>query len=176
RHTDGEQDAKHQPELAHGAHVGGVADGGGGACAAGPDAALFQESVIVALQEERLDLLHRVEDDADDDEHTGAAEEDRDALGNVELEQQYVGHDRDDGQEESARQRQASHHEVQKRGGGRAGTNPGDIAAVFLEVVGDLDWLEHHVHPEVAEKQDQGGVAGVVNPVTTQQIVGKLNQ
>src|SRR5471032_1640304 len=82
--------------------------------AAGPDPALLEEAVVVALQEESLDLAHRVEDDADGDQHAGAAEEIRDARRDVKFEEQHVGHDCDHREEDRAGEREARHDKIEE--------------------------------------------------------------
>ena len=68
-------------------------------------------------------------------------------------------------------QGQPGHDEIQELGGRLAGAHSGDVAAVLLQVVGDLDRLEHDRDPEIAEEEDQDRVARVVGPVAAQQVL-----
>src|SRR5439155_21498744 len=63
---------------------------------------LANEPLVAALEELRLELLHRLHDDADDDENARAAEPERLHLRDVADERR---HDRHDAEEERARAR-----------------------------------------------------------------------
>ena len=99
-------------------------------------------------------LAHGVEEHADHDEHTGAAEEGRDGVGNVPLIVEQQRDNRDDGQKDCPSKSDAAHRVVEIFTGGLTGTNAGDIAAVFLKVVGDLQFVKLGSDPEIGEEQD----------------------
>src|SRR3712207_1254619 len=90
----------------------------------------LEEAFVVAHHELRLQLLHGVERDADDDEDRRAAE--------VEVRRRLVDENRgqrgDGGQVDRAREGQPREDPVQELGGGPAGAHAGDEAAVLLEV------------------------------------------
>ena len=120
--------------------------------------AFAEEAVVVAGDEVGFDLAHGVEHDADDDQQGRAAEELGDHRGDLEGFVEEHGQDGDDGQEDGAGQGDAGHDAVEEFGGGFAGADAGDVAAVFLEVVGDLDGVELGGDPEVGEEEDHQGV------------------
>src|ERR1019366_3388632 len=66
---EGEKRPDGEAELADGLEVQGIPHGAAlGVGAAGPDAALLEEPVVVALEQEGLDLAHGVQDDAHRDQ------------------------------------------------------------------------------------------------------------
>ena len=62
--------------------------------------------------------------------------------------------DRDDRQENRARQRDAAHGVMQIIAGRLARAHAGNVAAVFLQVVGNLQFIELRGHPEIGEEQN----------------------
>src|ERR1022692_2242763 len=59
---------------------------------------------------------------------------------------------------------------------GSPGGGAREVAAVLLQVVGDLDRLEHDRDPEIAEEKDEEAVPRVVGPVAAQEVLGELDQ
>src|SRR5690349_21638244 len=64
------------------------------------DAALFQESIVMAHQQMRFHLAHGIEHHADENQHAGAAEERRDRVRHLEEAVQDDRNNRDDRQED----------------------------------------------------------------------------
>src|SRR5215207_7173600 len=128
---------------------------------------LFQEALVVAHHQLRLELLHRVERDADHDQDRGAAE--------VEVRTGLVEQDRrqrrDRGQVERAWERQAGEDAVEELGRGPPWSHPGDEAAVLLQVVRLVDRVERHGGVAVREQDDEHGLAGDVGPVVRREEV-----
>src|SRR5690348_12400890 len=91
-----------------------------------------QESFVVSLLELALDLLHRVEGDADHDQQGGTAE--REVLAGVDQGQGCEGDQRDQAQVERAGQRDAGQDVVEVLLGRLACPDPGDEASVLLHV------------------------------------------
>src|SRR4051812_44929937 len=131
--SDKKDRSKHQPELSDSLQISRLTNGTGHRGAARSNTALLEKAVVVTLEQEGLDLAHRVQNDTHRDQHSGAAEEDRDTLRHVELEEQHIGHDRNHRQKDSAREGHSRHDEIQKTSRRLAGTNSGNIAAVLLE-------------------------------------------
>src|SRR3954452_9177921 len=112
---------------------------------------LFEEALVVPHHQLRLELLHRVQRDADDDEDRGAAEvEVRRGLRDEDRRQS-----RDDGQIDRARERQSGEDAIQELGRRPPGSHPGDDPAVLLEVVGLVDRIEGDRRVEVREEDDE---------------------
>src|SRR3954453_5207775 len=112
-----------------------------------------EESFVVALLQLALDLLHRVQRDADHDEDRGAAE------GEV-----LVGVDEDQGDQRDERHEPQVHRTGERDAGQDVGQvvlgrlarpDPGDEAAVLLHVVRDLLRVEGDRDVEVREEDDQ---------------------
>ena len=120
----------------------------------------LEEALVVAHHQLRLELLHRVQRDADDDQDRGAAE--------VEVGARLVDEDRrqgrDRGQVERARERQPREDAVQELGRRPAWPHPGDEAAVLLEVVGLVHRVEGDRGVEVGEEDDEDRLADDVGP------------
>src|SRR5690242_6291770 len=72
-----------------------------------------QESLVAALHELALDLLHRLKAHAHHNQHSGAAEREVHILLAVENQEEQVRQDGDHGEVERARQRDARLDEVQ---------------------------------------------------------------
>src|SRR5207253_995358 len=92
----------------------------------------------------------------------GAAEEIGHVRLNFELVTENDGNDCDDGQEERAGQRDAAHRVVKIITRGLAGAYARDVAAVFLEVIGNLDFVELRGDPEIGEEEDHQRIKQVV--------------
>ena len=128
--------------------------------------AVAEEAVVLADQEMALHDPERVERDADDDEQRRAAEE----AGNRPRERRLRPahdehrHEGDDEEPRRADERDLRHDVVEVLGGGASGPDAGDVAAVLLQVVGDVDRVELRRHPEEREEHDQHGVDGDVQP------------
>src|SRR3954454_11295852 len=95
-----------------------------------------QESFVVPLLELALDLLHRVERDADHDQDGRATE--REVLVRVHQGEGDQRDERDQPEVERARQRDAGQDVVEVLLSRLAGPDPGDEASVLLHVVGHL--------------------------------------
>ena len=128
----------------------------------------------MAHDQMRLHLAHRVEHDAHDDQQAGAAEERRHHPGNAETAGHHRRHHRDHGQEQRAGQRDARHRPVQKLRRRPAGADARHVAAVLLQVVGDLDRIELRRHPEIGEEEDHQRVQDVVQRRAVIQVRGQL--
>ncbi len=119
----------------------------------------------MALQQERLDLAHRVEHDADGDEAAGAADDAGEARIKIEIVDEQVRQQSDDHEEHAAREGEAVHHELKIMRRVFAGADAGNVAVVLLQIVGDLNRLEHDGHPEIAEDEHQTAHDDVVGQV-----------
>src|SRR4030095_4282620 len=70
-----------------------------------------------------------------------------------------------------------SHQFVEKKvAGPLPGTNARDIPAVFLEVVGNLQFIELRCHPEIRKEQDHHRVKHQVKNGPLLQCIGELRQ
>src|SRR5215208_1612217 len=99
---------------------------------------LLKEALVVAHHQLRLELLHRVQGDADDDQDRGSAEvEVRGSL--VDEDGRERGHR---GKVQGAGEGEAREDAVEELGGRPAGPHAGDEPAVLLEVVGLVDGVE----------------------------------
>src|SRR5688572_29986338 len=74
---------------------------------------LFHEAVVLPEQEMLVDLRHRIERHADDDQERGSAELER----NIDHVGDEHGEQRDKGEEERARESDARHHVINVLGG-----------------------------------------------------------
>src|SRR5437867_3083106 len=106
------------------------------------------EALVGPLQELGLELLHRLDHDADDDEDARAAEPEGLHLRDVADERR---HDRHDPQEERARDRDARHDARKELGGRAARTDAGDEPAVSLDVVSNVVRDERERRVEAGE-------------------------
>src|SRR3954451_10459359 len=122
---------------------------------------LLQEALVVAHHQLRLELLHRVEGDAHDDEQRGAAEE--------EVRARLVDEDRRQGRDrrevERAGERQAREDPVQELGGRPPRPHPRDEAAELLQVVRLVHRVERDRGVEVREQDDEDRLADDVRRV-----------
>ena len=122
---------------------------------------LLQEAFVVAHHQLRLELLHRIEGDADDDQQRGSAEQERGTgLGDENRRER-----RDRRQEQRAGERQPGEDAIEELGRWPAGPHPGDEPAVLLEVVGLVDGVERDRRVEVREEDDQDRLAENVGPL-----------
>ena len=87
---------------------------------------------VVAHHQLRLELLHRVQHHADDDEQSGAADRQRLHVGN---DRREVRHDGDHAQEEGAGPGDAHQHSRDVLMRRPSGTDAGDEAALLLQVL-----------------------------------------
>src|SRR4051812_2499166 len=92
---------------------------------------LLEEALVVAHHHLRLHLTHRVERDADDDDHGGAAERARRGLREVEVVDEDARQHGDEREVDRAGQGQAREDAVEVLGGRRSRTNAWDVAAVL---------------------------------------------
>src|SRR5438046_8040353 len=101
--------------------------------AASPGGALSEEALVGAHHHLRLHLAHRVERDADDDQHRGAAEGARGCLREAAVADEERRQHRDEREVERPRERQPSEDavEVSRRRGSRS--DAGDVAAVLAQ-------------------------------------------
>src|SRR3982074_903562 len=144
-------------------------------------ATLGSETVVVAHDELRFDLLSGVHGDADDDEQRGAAkvEVDAEAIGHpgrevvedgpdepgvveVDSADEQGRNDGDDDKVKRADQRDAGEDVIDEVGGALAGADAGDEAAVFAHVVGDVVGAEDDGDVEVGEEDDGGDLEDFV--------------
>ena len=94
------------------------------------------EAFVVARDEVRLDLAHRVERDADDDHDRGAAALERNAGSTALMMRRNDAHRRD---VDRAAERDARQHAVDVLGRLLARADAGDVRLLLLQVVGDVD-------------------------------------
>jgi hypothetical protein len=117
----------------------------------------FRKAFVVAHHQLRLELLHRVQRDADHDQQRGAAEvEALRGAGGGDDDGRQRGHRR---QVERAGQRQAGQDAVQELGRRPAWPHPRDEAAVLLQVVRLVDRVERDRGVEVREEDDHDRLA-----------------
>src|SRR5215208_5419591 len=122
---------------------------------------LLQEALVVAHHQLGLELLHRVQGDADDDQQRGSAEEEVGA-GLV----YEDGWQRGDGRQvERARKGQASQDAIEELRRRAARPHPRNEPAVLLEVVGLVDRVEGDRRVEVGEDDDEYRLAHDVGPI-----------
>src|SRR6266542_7119144 len=93
------------------------------------------EALVAPHEELRLQLLHRLHDHADDDEDARTAEPQRLHTGEVTDERR---HDRDDAEEQRARDRDPRDDPAKELRGRTAGPDAWDETAVPLDVVGHV--------------------------------------
>src|SRR6267143_5565092 len=103
------------------------------AAAADAGAARPGEALVVARDQVALDLLHRIEGDADHDQQRGAAELERHVVPG----DQDAGQHADRGDVDRAAEGDAREHVVDVIGGLLAGPDSRDVPAVLLQIVGD---------------------------------------
>jgi hypothetical protein len=110
-------------------------------------------TLVAALLQLGVDLLHRLQAHSDHDQDASAAE--RQFGRYAEEGDRDVRDQRDDGQVERAGERQPGEHVVEVLLGRLARPDAGDEAAVLLHVVGDLGRVEGDRDVEVGEEDDQ---------------------
>src|SRR3954465_13515515 len=122
---------------------------------------LLQEALVVAHHQLRLELLHRVEGDAHDDEQRGAAEE--------EVRARLIDEDRrerrDRREVQRAGEREAREDAVEELRRRPPRAHAGDEAAVLLEVVGLVHRVERDRRVEVREQDDEERLADDVRRI-----------
>src|SRR3954468_2363300 len=96
---------------------------------------LLEEALVRAHHHLRLHLTHRVERDADDDDHGGAAERARRGLREVEVVDEDAGQNGDEREVDRAGQRQPREDAIEVLRRRRPGANAWDVAAVLPQVV-----------------------------------------
>ena len=129
----------------------------------------------MTLQEEGLDLSHRVERDADNNEQSGAAEELCRHVGNLKGSAEELGKNSDDHEKDGSREGQATHRVIEEVGGRLAWTHAGNESPVLFEVVRDLGGLELGGDPKITEGKDQHCVECVVDPADGE-LVGPVDR
>src|SRR3954469_21084263 len=137
---------------------------------------LAEEALVVAQHQLALDLLRRIESDADEDEHRGAAE--REGLTGAGT-ASWQERERDDRQHRDRRQVERAGQgearqdvlEVLRRRSARP--DAGDEAAVLAHVVAHLDRVEGDGDVEVGEEDRQQGVGEDVRPLGAASEVGR---
>src|SRR5437763_4904451 len=102
--------------------------------AASPGGALSEEALVGAHHHLRLHLAHRVERDADDDQHRGAAEGARGCLREAAVADEEAREHGDESQVERPGQRQPGQHAVEVLSRRRAWADAWDVTAVLAEV------------------------------------------
>src|SRR5256714_11190176 len=117
--------------------------------------ALPEETLVVAHQELRLELLHGLERHPDRDEDRRPAERE---LLDVPRVQHDVGDQRDGREEQRAGQRDAYEDVVQVVRGGPAWTDPRNEPSVLPDVVGRVHRVERDRRVEVGEEDDEEAV------------------
>src|SRR5207248_8913599 len=116
---------------------------------------LLEEALVTSHHQLRLELLHRFQRDADDDQDRGAAEWDVLVGARYQDRRQRC----DGGEEQRAREGQPREDPIQEFGRRPPRSHPGDEAAVPLEVVGLVDGIEGHRGVEVGEDEDEQRLA-----------------
>lgn len=128
------------------------------------DSSLFQEPVIVAHQQERLHLAHRIQEHPDRDEHRGASEKLRDGVVQVQ-ESGHQGRNEGDDDEEYTSSEGDSVHDPMKCIGSRLPRPYSrNVATVFLQIIGDLELIELGGDPKIGEKEDHQRLSREVEP------------
>src|SRR4051794_10639068 len=124
--------------------------------------ALLQEAFVITHHQLRLELLHRVQRDADDDEQRRAAE--------VEARRRAGGGD-DDGGEGSNRRKvqgsregQTGQYSIEELGRRPPGSHARDEPSVLLQVVRLVHGIERDRRVEVREDDDHQRLAEHVGP------------
>src|SRR5581483_331484 len=102
------------------------------------NAALAQKSIVMPLNEVRLDLSHRIKHHSHDDEQTRAAKKLCGDLRHLQSLAQQTRQNRDQSEEHRARECQARHRKVEKVCRRFSRTNTGDVTADFFEIGRDL--------------------------------------
>src|SRR5438270_8600219 len=114
--------------------------------------AFLQKSVVMAHEQVGLHLTHRIKQNADQDQHTRATEELSHGLGHAKGFIQNDWDNRDGRQKDGARERDAAHGVVQILGCLLPRPHAWDITAVFLQIIGHLQFIELRGHPEIGEE------------------------
>src|SRR3954469_6405686 len=130
-----------------------------------------QEPFVVALLELALDLLHRVEGDADHDQDRRASE--REVLVRVHQRDGDERDQRDETEVQRTWQRDTGQDVLEVLLGRLARPDPGDEAAVLLHVVGHFFGVEGDGDVEVGEEDDEGEVQEHVEGVVALDQVGR---
>ena len=119
---------------------------------------MAQEAVVLSDEQVRLHDSERVERDTDDDEQRRAAEEGGYIPRNVHPAHEEHRDQRDDEKPRAADERDLRHHVVKIFSRGASGADAGQIRAVFLQVLGDVDGVKLRSDPEEREEHDERGV------------------
>src|SRR5579859_1202227 len=114
-------------------------------------------------------LAHSIQENADQDKHTGAAEELGNRIRDVHLVVHENGDDGDDGEEDGSGQSDPAHGIMKIIAGGLAGAHTGNVAAVLLQIVCDLQFIELGGDPEIGKEQNHQSVDGEIE-------IGALDQ
>ena len=131
---------------------------------------LLQEAFVVAHHQLRLELFHRVERHADDDEDRGPAEVERGrGLADEDRRQR-----RDRREVQRPREREPREDAVEELGRRAPRPHPRDEPAVLLEVVGLVDRIEGHRRVEVREEDDEDRLADDVGRLRRGEEVRKI--
>ena len=112
----------------------------------------------MALKQVGLHLAHEIEQHADENQDAGAAEELSHHGGDLQGISEHLRNDGDECEEQRSGKGQPGHGEVQEVSGGFAGTDPGDVTTIALEVFGHLRGLEHGGNPEISEEENEHAV------------------
>src|SRR5688572_14651576 len=119
--------------------------------AADLESTLFHETVVLPQQQVLLHLGQRVERHAHDDQQRGAAELER----YVDGPRDHDGQQRNQREEDRARQRDAADHLIDVLGRLGAGLHAGDEPALLLQVLRQVDRVEDDRRVEVGEEEDE---------------------
>ena len=98
----------------------------------------FLKAIVMAHQQVRLDLAHRIKHHADRDQHTCAAKNPATAWGIFNLSCKIIGKTGDSGKEQRTCQRDPAHRVVQVIARGLSRPHTGNVTAVLLEIVCNL--------------------------------------
>ncbi len=119
--------------------------------AEGDDRSLLR-CFVLPHRDLRINLLHGLENDGDNNEETSPADRERLRVRDA-LHEEWK--DGDDPEEERARERDAVHDVLQVARGHRPRPNAGNEPALFLKVFGDPLRIERHRRVEVGEQHDE---------------------
>src|SRR4249919_979360 len=101
-----------------------------------------------------LNLAHRIENHAHNNEKAGAAKKLRSDRRDVQSLAKQTGQNCDQGKKNRTCKSQAGHREIEEIRRLFAGTHSWDVPAVFFQIIRDLGGLELGGDPEITEKEN----------------------
>ncbi len=136
----------------------------------------FEESRVVSHDQVRIDLLHQIEADGDDDQKSGSPVEAGDQEGDSQRLSDDGRDDGDDGEEACTDISDAHHDLLEISSGACSWSVAWDEATVVFEVFSHVLRVEGDRCPEVTEEVDQADEAEVVDQSAVAEGSGKTSE